>query len=337
MKTKTLLSQALTLAVIGSFALSAAAAPKKVLVVSVTTGFRHSSIATAEKTIARLGEESGAFTVVDYVQQPTSKVPQKPNAPQKPKDLAGDADEKAQAKYKAEMTKFETAQVKYQTDLEKWKASEAEVKAAQSGYDATLKASFAKLSPANLKKYDAVIFANTTGDLPLPDRQGFIDWVKGGGAFIAMHSGSDTFHGFKPYLEMLGGEFQTHGAQVSVEAINKDKSHPATKHLGDTFKIYDEIYIIKNYDPKTVHELLVLEQHPNSKEPGHYAVSWCKDFGAGKVFYTSLGHREDVWDPADQNRKSNSKEVAEAYDQHILGGIKWALGLEKGDGSPQSK
>src|SRR5437660_1645997 len=40
-------------------------APKKVLVVTVTKGFRHSSIATAEKVLAELGEKSGVFTV-DY-------------------------------------------------------------------------------------------------------------------------------------------------------------------------------------------------------------------------------------------------------------------------------
>ena len=211
---------------------------------------------------------------------------------------------------------------------------QTEVKAAQTSFDLALKTSLAKLSPANLKNFDAVIFANTTGDLPLPDKQGFIDWVKNGGAFIAMHSGSDTFHGFKPYIEMLGGEFETHGAQVSVDAINRDKSHPATRHLEDTFKVYDEIYIIKSYDRTKVHELLSLDAHPNSKQPGHYAISWCKDFGQGKVFYTSLGHREDVWDPTEPNRKTNPKEVAEAYNKHILGGIKWALGLEKGDATP---
>ena len=70
----------LTLAVPASTS-PAADAPKKVLVVSVTYGFRHSSIATAEKIIARLGKESGAFTV-DYVSQP----PNRPNTnpPQPP-------------------------------------------------------------------------------------------------------------------------------------------------------------------------------------------------------------------------------------------------------------
>lgn len=303
--------------------LSAAAAPKKVLVVTVTTGFRHDSIKTAEPVLAKIGKDSGAFTV-DYAQQPTIKVPQKPNPPQKPKEPAGDADEKARAKYKADTERFETAEKKYQADLAAFDPAAA--KAAQAEYDQALKESLARLSPENLKQYDAVIFANTTGDLPLPDKQGFIDWVKDGHGFIAMHSGSDTFHGFHPYIEMLGGEFRTHHAQAGVECLVMDPNHPATKPLGESFCIeQEEVYLIKSYDRTQVHELLGLDKHPNNKkEFGYFPVAWCKDFGQGKVFYTSLGHRDEVW--------LNSR-----YQKHILGGIKWALGLEPGDTAPQAK
>jgi type 1 glutamine amidotransferase len=301
-----------------------AAEPKKILVVTVTTGFRHSSIATAEKVIAQLGQESGAFTVVDYARQPDVKVP---NKPQKPRALPENADPRAKSRYEQELKKYES-------DLAKF--DEAKAKSAKEEFDAQMKASLSKLSPENLKKYDGVIFANTTGDLPLPDKDAFIQWIKDGHAFVAMHSGCDTYHGYKPYIDMLGGEFQTHQSQVEVDVPVRDKTHPATRHLGDSFKVFDEIYIIKSYDPKKVHELLSMDAHPNTKEPGHYAMSWCKNFGSGKVFYTSLGHREDVWDPNEKNRK-NPKEVAEAYQKHILGGIKWALGLEPGDATPQAK
>jgi len=108
---------------------SVEAAPKKVLVVTTTVGFRHSSIPTAEKILAQLGAEGGAFTV-EYARV-------EPNDPQ-----------------------FRGADGK--PDAEKVKAAIKEVLAE-------------KMSPAALKKYDAVIFANTTGDLPLPDEQAFLD------------------------------------------------------------------------------------------------------------------------------------------------------------------
>ena len=317
----------LTLALIFcGFILRADAAPKKILLVSVTTEFRHSSIPTAEKIIAQLGKDSGAFTVVDYARQPETKVPQKPNPPQKVKDLSPDADENAKTKYKADLAKFATAETKYQADLEKWNTNQDQVKASQAKYEVELKESLAKLSPDNLKNYDGVIFANTTGNLPLPDKQGFIDWVRDGHGFVAMHSGSDTFHGFRPYIEMLGGEFNGHGAQVGVECLVQDTKHPATKDLAESFCIeQEEIYLIKNFYRTQVHELLALDKHPNKKkEMGYFPIAWCKDFGTGKVFYTSLGHNESVW----ENKR---------YQKHILGGIKWALGLEAGDATPQTK
>jgi type 1 glutamine amidotransferase len=281
-----------TILATAALALTATAAePKKLLVVTVTTGFRHSSIPTAEKVLSKLAKESGAFTV-DFVRQPEEKV-------KRPSNPRGDADDEAKAKFKAEMAKYEATQGEFQ---------------------ARVKEALSKLSAENLKSYDGLIFANTTGDLPVPDPQAIIDWVKDGHAFIGMHSASDTFHGFRPYVEMLGGEFLSHGAQASVDCINEDKKHPACSHLPQTWRVYDEIYILKNFERAKVHGLLTLDKEPNRKTPGK-----------GRLFYTSLGHREDVWDdetPANFKRQ-NSTEVAQAYQKHILGGIKWALRLEE--------
>src|SRR2546421_8071090 len=82
-----------------------AAESKKILVVTTTAGFRHSSIATAEKVLAQLGKQSGAFTV-DYAQQP----PNRPNAPKKPQGAAGAELEK----FQAEQTKYEAAEAAWQ-------------------------------------------------------------------------------------------------------------------------------------------------------------------------------------------------------------------------------
>jgi uncharacterized protein len=267
---------------------SGQAAPKKVLVVTTTTGFRHSSIPVAEKVIAKLGQQTDVFTV-DYARV-------EPNDPQ----------------FKGPDGKPDNAKVN----------------------EAIKQVLAEKMSPEALKGYDAVVFANTTGDLPLPDKEAFLAWVKSGKGFVGMHSATDTFHNFQPYIEMIGAEFKTHGAQVEVDAINQDKECPACKQLGANWKVFDEIYQFKNFDRSKVHGLLTLDKHPNDKTPGDYPISWCKEYGKGRVFYTSLGHREDVWDPSWPDRK-NSKEIAEAYQEHILNGIKWALGLEKWDVKPQ--
>ncbi len=267
------------------------AAPKKLLVVTTTTGFRHSSIPNLEKVLARLGHDSGDFTV-DFIQQP----------PGKPADLRRDATPEQKAA-------FETAETAWQEKL---------------------KMALQKLSPEALKNYDGVVFASTTGDLPIPDPQALLDWIKAGHAFIGIHAASDTFHHWPGYIQMLGGEFEHHGPQVGVECLNVDPANPANAHLGKTWEItQEEIYQFKNYDPAKVQDLLILDKNPQTQEPGHFPVSWCKYYGAGRVFYTSLGHREDIIDD-DPNLKSriNSVEISKAYEQHILGGIEWALRLK---------
>jgi len=309
---------------------ASAADAKRVLVCTVTTGFRHSSIPTAEKTLQKRADETKAFTIVDYVRQPDIQVPKKPN---KPRDLKPGADDKAKAKYEAEIKKYNEAMAKWTPENEK------ELQAAQAKFDAAVKESLAKLSPANLtaQKIDGVIFANTTGELPLPDKEGFIKWIHDGHAFVGMHSASDTFHPFAPYIDMLQGEFETHGAQVPADLIKADASHPATAGLPDVWNLkQEEMYIIKNHDRSKARDLWYMKHHPNKpEEAGFFPVSWNRNAGKGRVFYTSLGHREDVWD-TDPNLKGriNPPEIAQQYQKHILGGIKWALGLAEGSAQP---
>jgi uncharacterized protein len=291
---------ALTGAMLAAGCTSAAAqatAPKRALVVTTTVGFRHDSIPTGEKILGELAQKSGAFTV-EYARVDI-KEPQFKGADGKPD----------KAKYFPAVT-----------------AVLAE-----------------KMSKAALQNYDLVIFANTTGDLPIPDKEAFLDWIKSGKGFVGIHSAADTFDktgeypGYPPFIEMLGGEFKTHGPQVEVEAINQDTQCPACRHLPATWKVFDEIYQFKSFDRAKVHGLLTLDKHPNNKTPGDYPIAWIKEYGNGRVFYTSLGHREDMWDPNwkdGKGERKNSPEISQAYQQHLLGGIKWAAGLEKANAKP---
>jgi len=301
---------------------SAMAAPKKVLVVSVTTGFRHSSIPTMNRVIGQLGEQSKAFTI-DLIEQP----PGKPADLKRPKPLAPDATD-------ADKTQFTEAMTRYDAELPAYQVANAE-------WEKVLATALTRLSPASLKNYDAVIFANTTGNLPIPDRDGFAAWIKSGGAFIGLHAATDTFHGWPEYTQFIGGEFASHGPQLAVSCINDDPQHPANQHLGKTFDIeLEEIYQIKKHDRSKQRSLLSLDKKPIAADPqpGFYPVSWCHFYGKGKVFYSSLGHREDIIDadPSLKDRK-NSVETSKAYQAHVLGGILWALGLAPGDATPQSK
>jgi uncharacterized protein len=181
----------------------------------------------------------------------------------------------------------------------------------------------AKLTAAALAKYDGVVFNNTSGDLPLPDRDGFLAWIKSGKGFVGLHAATDTLGGFPPYIDMIGGQFETHHEQVEVEIRVEDPHHPATAHFPPSFRVKDEIYLFKNFNREKVHGLLTMDRHPNFGQPGDYPVAWCKEYGKGRVIYSSLGHRTDVVQRSD-------------IKQHFLGAILWSLGLAEGNAKPQS-
>ncbi len=185
----------------------------------------------------------------------------------------------------------------------------------------------------NLQNYDIVMFYTTGGrkSWPVSDETFdyfFNDWLKQmGHGFIGAHSGADTMADYKPYWDMIGGSFDGHpwGAGETVTITVQDKEHPISKPWGDEFTIKDEIYQFKNWQPEKVHVLMSLNmEKTNHKEARFVPIAWCKEYGEGKCFHMSLGHNEDVW--------TNPKYLAS-----VLGGIKWILGQEKGDATPNPK
>jgi type 1 glutamine amidotransferase len=182
------------------------------------------------------------------------------------------------------------------------------------------------LTADKLKQTDIVVFY-TTGDLPMkPDD--LAAWVKAGGLFMGIHPATDTFHNHPTYLKLINGEFQAHpwNQKHTITLKVLDPEHAAAKPWvaagadGLTFK--EEIYQHKNFDPTNVRVILGLDMEKTElKKPFFVPVAWCKAEGKGKVFYTSLGHREDVW--------TNWN-----YIKHLIAGIQWLTGQATGDVTP---
>lgn len=185
----------------------------------------------------------------------------------------------------------------------------------------------ADFTKENLQKYQIVMFY-TTGDLPIAeaDREYFFkEWLptKGHG-FIGFHSATDTYHNDQRYWDMIGGTFNGHpwnaGELVTISV--HDTSHPAMKPLGAEFQIKDEIYQYKNWQPEKVRVLMSLNMEKcKTKKPYMVPVSWVKNYGEGRVFVSNLGHNEGTW-------------TNPLFLQHVTGGVKWVIGMEPGDATP---
>ncbi len=189
-------------------------------------------------------------------------------------------------------------------------------------------------TPELVKNYDVVMFF-TTGDLPIPEatREWFLnDWLKTKGhAFLGVHAAADTYHNYQPFWDMIGGTFNGHPwtSESTVTIKVNDPDHPASQPWGtQPFTITDEIYQFKNWQPEKVRVLMsmdVAKSLPEAKAdiqaPYQVPILWVKNYGAGRVMHMSLGHREDVW--------SNP-----TYQESLLGGIRWLLGQEEGDATP---
>ena len=168
----------------------------------------------------------------------------------------------------------------------------------------------AALSTAGLRDVRAVMFVNTTGELALPQKEELLLWVRSGGSFVGVHSASDTWHEWPEYLAMLGGEFESHPDQMTAHIVVNDGKHPATAGLSSPHALLEEYYVFKSYNAGRVNLLLSMSE---TSQP----LAWYRSEGAGRVFYTALGHRDDVW-------------TSPWFQQHITGAIFWALGNDLG-------
>jgi len=210
-----------------------------------------------------------------------------------------------------------------------------------------------KFSKEYLSQYDALIFY-TTGDLcskgtdghpPMTPagKEAIFDFVKAGKGFVGVHSASDTFHTDNeavkgperyvnhcekadPYVHFLGAEFIIHGKQQEAKNIVIDPKFPGFEKVGESFSFNEEWYSLKDFKDD-IHVLTIIDSpkmEGTMYERPPYPNCWARAEGKGRVFYTAMGHREDVW-------------TNPIFRQILVGGIKFATGDAAGDLTPNLK
>ncbi|UCG58517.1 MAG: ThuA domain-containing protein [Phycisphaerales bacterium] len=195
----------------------------------------------------------------------------------------------------------------------------------------------------DLEQYDAIAFY-TSGDLTKPNKaktppmsaegkEKLLRTIAAGKGFVGFHAATDSFHSkgprnqnqteVDPYIAMIGGEFIVHGDQQEATIRAASPHFPGVKQFGESQRLREEWYTLKNF-AKDLHVILIEDNE--GMEGGCYQrppfpATWARMHDKGRVFYTSFGHRDDIWtNPRVQGI--------------IAGGLAWAMGNVKVDVTP---
>jgi type 1 glutamine amidotransferase len=276
-------------------------AKKRLLLVTDSGGFVHDSVGVAEEVLKDIGPKNGfEVTAWRFTRDPDKKQKYKAdkNAPEK------------------EVTVLEA----YSNEFRKRTGLTVE------------KQNCGRVNKDTLKNFDVVLFFTTGNPVTKEELADLMDWVKAGGAFAGTHCATDTLYN-TGYGELVGAYFDGHPWHQKIKVTVEDPKHPAAAGFKTGDEITDEIYQFRDapYSREKLHILLSVDngsidvnKQGVKRADKDFAIAWVQQFGKGRSFYTSLGHRKEVWkDPR--------------FQEHLIGGLKWATGQVTGDANPSGK
>ncbi|MCG5212833.1 ThuA domain-containing protein [Streptosporangium sp. KLBMP 9127] len=163
----------------------------------------------------------------------------------------------------------------------------------------------------------AVVFLSTSGDILTPEsRDTLRAYVAAGGGFVGIHSAACTEYGWPAYGDLLGARFAGHPELQPGLITVEDHDHPATAHLGATWRLTDEWYDFRANPRGSVRVLASADEssYDGGSMGGDHPLVWCREYGEGRSFYTALGHTAEIYRDPD-------------FCRHLLGGIAYAARL----------
>jgi hypothetical protein len=129
--------------------------------------------------------------------------------------------------------------------------------------------------------------------------------------------------------EAFGADCLGHGSQQVGKTVVASPRFPGAAGLGESFSMKEEWFALDRF-AKDLHVILVQDCAGMDKsDPADrryydrppFPATWARMHGKGRVFYTSMGHREDVW-------------TSKIFRQVLQGGLRWVIGDAAADISP---
>jgi type 1 glutamine amidotransferase len=169
---------------------------------------------------------------------------------------------------------------------------------------------------ANLKRYDAIVFLMTTGDV-LSDVQqtAFQRFIRAGGGWVGVHSAADTEYDWPWYGDLVGAYFKDHPTIQSAVLDVADPRDRSTSGLPAKWMRTDEWYNFQSNPRSAVHVLATIEEssYDGGEMGADHPIAWWHDYDGGRAWYTAGGHTDEAWSEP-------------LFLAHILGGVEYAIG-----------
>jgi type 1 glutamine amidotransferase len=187
--------------------------------------------------------------------------------------------------------------------------------------------------PEKIKQFDAIVMNNSCGAWIAPTdadmgraefkkhgadkaaveqvlRKSLLDFVRGGKGIVAYHFAIAANRQWPELREMFGGSFIGHPWNEEIGIGVEEPDHPLVAAFGGKdFRLADEIYQYgKPYDRSKLRVLLSVDIPRTNmgvkwirwdeRSDYDFALAWVKSYGKGRIFYTSFGHRAELyWNP----------------------------------------
>jgi type 1 glutamine amidotransferase len=170
---------------------------------------------------------------------------------------------------------------------------------------------------SNLARYAGVIMVSTSGaPFGTPgtaQSEALIAFVKKGGGLAGFHAASSTDYGpTSPFTMLLGAETKDQGGGFRMSDCFPEGGHPSVAKLPMPWRVAnEEFYTFDGFNPAN---MVVLRCNPSTGTE-KLPISWVRQEGAGRVFFTGLGHYQQFWAQGES-----------FFTSHALPGVLWTIG-----------
>ena len=178
----------------------------------------------------------------------------------------------------------------------------------------------ARFTDAELRRYRVVVFLSTTGEiLDSGQKAAFERFIRSGGGFVGIHSGSDTEYRWAWYGRLAGAYFASHPEIQRATVRIEDPDQVSTKDLPRSWERTDEWYNFRSNPRGNLHVLAVLDEstYSGGKMGADHPIAWCQQIDGGRSWYTAMGHTSESY-------------AEPLFRLHLLGGIETAAGTAGG-------